>query len=213
SHRLWQTRFNADPAIVGRSFTLSGRALVIVGVLPAGFDLELPVSAGFTLDHAYIWTGFDSTQPFVTRRDVSGYEAIARLAPGVTLAEAQQRVDVTATALQRDYAATNKDRQFRLIPIKDRLVDRARQPLLVACLGAATVLLIALANLTTLALGRLGARQTELAVRRSLGASSWRIARQIAIDDLPAAIGGAAVGLAAGVAIARMLATSPTAHL
>ena len=61
SHRLWQTRFGADASVVGRSFTLSGRVCTVVGVLPAGFDLELPVSAGFTLDHADIWTSFDST--------------------------------------------------------------------------------------------------------------------------------------------------------
>ena len=170
SHRLWQSRFGADAAVVGRSFTLSGRAYTIVGVLPAGFDLELPVSAGFTLDHADIWTSFDSTFPFVTRRDVSGYEAIARLAPGVTLDLAQRRADATAAVLQRDFAATNKTRAFRLIPLRDRLVERARQPLVLAGLGALTVALIALANLTTLALGRLGdaadrARRAPLARR------------------------------------------------
>ena len=213
SHRLWQSRFGADRAVVGRSFTLSGRAYTIVGVLPAGFDLELPVSAGFTLDHADIWTSFDSTFPFVTRRDVSGYEAIARLAPGVTLDLAQRRADATAAVLQRDFAATNKARAFRLIPLRDRLVARARQPLVLAGLGALIVALIALANLTTLALGRLGARQTELAVRRSLGASSWRITRQLMIDDLPIGIAGATAGIVSGAALVRVLISSRTAHV
>ncbi|HKW03555.1 MAG TPA: ABC transporter permease, partial [Vicinamibacterales bacterium] len=213
SHRLWESRFGGDPAAVGRPFTLSGRAYTIVGVLPPGFDLELPVSAGFTLDHADIWTSLDLAFPFVTRRDVSGYAAIARLAPGVTLDQAQRRVDATAAVLQRDFAATNKDRGFRLIPLRDRLVERARQPLELAGLGALTVLLIALANLTTLALGRLGARQAELAVRRSLGASSWRITRQLVIDDLPMAIAGATAGAVSAAALVRVLISSRTAHV
>ena len=213
SHRLWQTRFGADASVVGRSFTLSGRVCTVVGVLPAGFDLELPVSAGFTLDHADIWTSFDSTYSFVTRRDVSAYEAIGRLAPGVTLDLAQRRADATAAVLGRDFAATNKTRAFRLIPLRDRLVERARQPLVLAGLGALTVALIALANLTTLALGRLGARQTEIAVRRSLGASSWRITRQLVIDDLPIAIAGATAGIAAGAVLVRILIASRTAHV
>jgi putative ABC transport system permease protein len=213
SHRLWQSRFGAEAAVIGRSFALSGRAYTIVGVLPAGFDLELPVSAGFTLDHADIWTSLDSAFPFVTRRDVSAYEAIARLAPGVTLDLAQHRADATAAVLQRDFAATNKTRGFRLIPLRDRLVERARQPLVLAGLGALTVALIALANLTTLALGRLGTRQAELAVRRSLGASSWRITRQLVIDDLPIAIAGATVGIASAAALVRVLISSRTAHV
>jgi len=213
SHRLWQTRFHADPAVIGRPFTLSGRAYSVVGVLPAGLDLELPVTEGFTLTHADIWLGFDQTFSFVTRRDVSAYEAIARLAPGVTIDELRRRAEMTAAVLQRDFPATNAGREFRVIPLRERLTGSAVRPIALACAGAAIVLAIALANLTTLGLGRLSARQAELAVRRSLGASAWRVARQVVIDELPVALAGGAAGLALGATIARTVASAPAAHL
>lgn len=213
SHRLWQSRFNGDMHVVGRAFTLSGTSYTVIGVLPAHFDFELPVFPNFVLQHADIWTSLDRALPFITRRDVSAYEVIARLAPGVTLENAQQRAEAAGLTLAAQFPSTNRDRTFRLIPLRELIVERASRPLLLACAGATMVLFIALANLTTLALGRLGARQGELAVRQSLGATPWRIARQLLIDDLPVALIGGTLGAIAGASIARALAVSTAARL
>jgi hypothetical protein len=72
SHRLWRTQFGGDEAVVGRTFSLSGRPPVtIVGVLEAGFDFELPVARTFLLANHDVWLPFDTSEPFTARRDVS----------------------------------------------------------------------------------------------------------------------------------------------
>ena len=213
SHRLWQSQFHGETAVVGRTFGLSGRTFTVVGVLGPDVDFELPIPGGFNLPRADVWIALDRAFPFVTRRDVSGYEAIARLAPGVTLGEARTRAAATAEILARDFAATNRDREFRVEPLQDWITGRVVRPLQLASAAAAIVALIALANLITLALGRLSARHTDRAVRASLGASRWRLARQVLVGEAPTAFAGGLLGLVAGLGIARALAASPAASL
>ena len=213
SYRLWTTHFGSDPAIIGRRLWLSGDTRTIVGVLSPGFDFELPVGGTFTLEHHDIWSILDPTSQFLTRRNVSTYEAIARLAPGISLANAQAAVDAAGLQLAHSHAATNRDRGFRVASLKSEMVAEARVPLLLMCGAAVAALVIALANLSTLALLRNASRQTELAVREALGASAMRLRRQSLAEQLVTAFLGGAAGYLAATQIARHLATSEAADL
>jgi putative ABC transport system permease protein len=213
SHRLWTTQFSSDPAIVGQQFWLSGNTQTVVGVLSPGFDFELPVGGTFTLERHDVWSILDPSSPFLTRRNVSTYEAIARLAPGISLASAEVAVDARGLQLAQEHASTNRDRGFRVTSLKTEMVAEARAPLLLMCAAAGAALVIALANLSTLALLRNSSRQTELAVREALGASATRLRRPILVEHLATALLGGAVGCVAALQITSALAASEAADL
>jgi ABC-type antimicrobial peptide transport system permease subunit len=213
SHRLWTTHFGSDQNVIGRQLWLSGRTHTVVGVLSAGFDFELPVGETFTLEHHDIWSILDPTSTFLTRRNISTYEAIARLAPGVTLATAQAAVDAAGLQLAQAHASTNRDRTFRVASLKSDIVADARGPLLLMCAAAAAALAIALANLSTLTLLRISSRRTELAVRAALGASAMRLRRQMLTEQLIAAGLGGAAGYVAAMQLTSVLATNEAADL
>jgi predicted permease len=192
---------------------LSGRDYTVVGVLAPGFDFELPVTPTLRLEQHDLWTVLDRASPFVTRRDVSGYEAIVRRAPGVSLAQAQAAVDAVGQRLARAHDSTNRERTFRVTGLQDEMVRGVRRPILAGCVGAIVTLVIALVNLMTLALGRLSDRQTELAIRQALGAGTERLRRQLLTEHgVLAAIGGLG-GFALATVLVRMLAASEAAHL
>jgi hypothetical protein len=170
SHRLWTTHLGSDPAIVGRLLWLRGRTLTAIGVLAPGFDIELPVTPAFGLREHDLWMPFDRQSAFVGRRDVTAYEAIARLAPGVTLAAARAAVDAAGAWLSVEHATTNARRTFRVTPLLDDIVKDVRRPLRLVGLAAAATFAVGLANLITLTLLRISDRRVELAVREALGA-------------------------------------------
>ena len=213
SHRLWTSHFSSDPAIVGRQLWLSGNTHTVVGVLPPGFDFELPVGGTFTLEHHDIWSILDPTSQFLTRRNVSTYEAVARLAPGMSLATAQAAVDAAGLQLEEAHASTNRNRRFWVASLKSEMVSEARVPLLLMCAAAAAALGIALANLSTLTLLRISSRRTEFAVREALGASRSRLRRQMLTEHLVTAVAGGAAGYLAALQITRVLAASEAADL
>ena len=213
SHRLWQSAFGGREDVIGAQFALSGTQLTVVGVLPPGFDLEFPVTSTFGVGRNDIWAPFDRASSLLSRRDVTTYEVIARLAPGVDEARAQAMADATAVRLQQSFAETNGDRGLQLIGLRSRATEAARRPLLLACVASAMVLMLALANLTTLSLGRLSARAAELALRRSLGATTWRLARQLIVENAFVTAAGAAAGMGAGVWLCHAMTASRTARL
>jgi predicted permease len=213
SHRLWSTRFGKDPGAIGRSIVLSGQTMTIVGVLQPELTFELPVAVNFSIDDPDVWMAFDRTDAFVHLRQVSTYEVVARLAPNVPLDRAQRELDATALVLQREYASTNKDREFRLVPLGQRMTDKARLPLMVAAAGALLMTLIALVNLTSLQLAARRARAVDHALRTSLGASAWRLLRHHHMESCFVAVCGGAAGFAAADALTRALLASAAAHL
>jgi len=213
SHRLWQSAFGGREDVIGAQFTLSGTPLTVVGVLPAGFDLEFPVTSTFGVGRNDIWAPFDRASSLIGRRDVTTYEVIARLAAGVDQARAQAIADTTAAGLQKLFPETNSDRGFTLIGLQQRATEAARRPLTLAGIASALVLVIALANLTTLSLGRLSARGAELALRRSLGASTWRLARLLVVENAFVTAAGTAIGVGIGAWLCQAIAASRTARL
>jgi predicted permease len=213
SHRLWRAHLGADPDVVGRALWLSGTTLTVVGVLEAGFDFELPVGRAFTLEDHDIWTLPPPDGPFAHRRDVSTFEALVRLPPGMPLDAVQRSIDQIARRLAETHASTNRGRGFRVAPLRDEVIGRFRQPLLLAGVGAALALAIVLANLVTLAGVRLSDRRSELAIRHALGAGGYRLRRQLLTEYAMAVAVGTAAGYGCATWIVSALVAADVADL
>jgi putative ABC transport system permease protein len=209
SHGLWQRRYGADPALPGRTIELDGVAHVVAGVLPADFRLLLPAEA-FLVQDSEIWKPLQFNYDQSLPRNFTFFTVFGRLRQGVTFEQAQSEMTTIARQLRSEYAEhESSDMRIRVVPLQHDVVKGA-QPALVALLGTvAFVLLIACANVAHLLLARGLAREREIAVRTALGASRWRIVRQLATESLLLSIAGSGVGLiiaAGGLDILRAVA-------
>jgi putative ABC transport system permease protein len=190
---LWQRQFGGRAEIVGTEIRVNGTPTTIVGVVPEAVRHPLP---------ADIWTlapGNVPTSPVpsdgLADREVQYFAALARLAPGVTLSDANAQLQALGERLGQQFPDTNRGESFHVRPLADSLVSDVRAGLLVLLGAVACVLLIACANVAGLMLARGMARRRELAVRASLGASRWQLARQLMIESLVLAVVGGAAGL------------------
>lgn len=213
SHRLWQQQFGSDPQIVGRVVTLDRKPFEIIGVMKSGF--QFPIQA----DPVELWVSlavdFDAPvevgkRPVTERRGFRFLEAVARLKPGVSLAQAQSEMDLVAGALAREHPDNNTGFGIILIPLLRDLTGNYRGSLWMVFAAVGCVLLVACANLTNLMLARATAREREMAVRSALGASRARIIRQLLTESLLlAACGGLLGGLFAWWGLEVLLAYLP----
>jgi predicted permease len=193
SHRIWQSRFGGDSAIIGKSIRINGQPTDVIGVMPPGFLI-----AGTDL---WVPMGMD---PSTVPRQARQWTVIGRLRDGATLAEANVEIKALAGRIEREYGRERKEYAgFRLeVDTWTNAVVGEFRPAANILLGAvALVLLIACANIASLLLARATARQRELAVRRALGAGRFRIARQLLTESVLLAIVGGGVGLAAAYAL------------
>jgi putative ABC transport system permease protein len=196
SHKLWQQRFAADSSIVGRTIQLDGRAWTVVGVMPAGFNFP---------DTGDFWDPF-AAGPTEERANRMYAGAIGRLKPGVTLAQAaadMHRVDANLVAR---FPEDNRGWESQLIPIRDDLVGKLRDPLHVLLGAVALVLLLACINIANLSLARGAARARDLAIRSAIGASRRRLVRQLMTESLLIAVLGGTLGVAIAAGSMRVLA-------
>jgi predicted permease len=187
SHRLWQSRFGGDPGSVGRIVDLDGAGYLITGVLPADFSL---------VRGADIWMGVSQFQDNLTSRVHHDFTTVARLKPGVTVAQAQQEMEALNQQALRDFPDTHKNFGVAVEQLQDPSAKSMRTPLMVLMGVVSFVLLIACANIVNLLLARNAARRRETALRAALGASRSRLVRQQLTESILLAFIGGIFGLA-----------------
>jgi predicted permease len=194
--QLWRSRFGADPAIVGRALEIDGQRAEVIGVLPKDFRFPVDEELWFPMDFA-MPTADDP-------RSGRSFAVVGRLRDGVSVeaAEAEARVLFARIWGQRESDAIAQS--ARVIPLADRFVPPSFSWLLVLTgLGAAAVLLVACANVATLALAKALARRSDIALRTALGAGRARIAQHFVVESLVLAVPGTLMGVwlaAAGLA-------------
>jgi putative ABC transport system permease protein len=188
SHRLWESRFRGDPNAIGRIIQMNDRPFEIVGVMPASFR--------FLYQDVDMWSpfGLDRNQPW---RQTAGrfMNVVARLKPGVTVADASAEMEAIGRRLASTYEF-NKDTGVTLVPLREELTGQVSASLIVLYGAVGVLLAIACFNVANLLLARAASRRREIAIRTSLGAGRAAIVRQLLVESMVLAVAGGALGIA-----------------
>jgi putative ABC transport system permease protein len=194
SEKLWRERFGSDPGIEGKSISLDGTSYAVVGVMPA--SLRYPA--------ADVWTPMpldaETFSPHSPRWQA--LTVIGRLRPDASVRQAQSNLELISHQINEEYppqaASFRAHMQVEVIPLRQLFVHSARAPLLILLGAVEFLLLIACANVANLLLSRSMVRAKELAVRMALGATRWRLIRQLLTESLLLAAVGGLLGFVTG---------------
>ncbi|MEI9972736.1 MAG: ABC transporter permease [Ignavibacteriota bacterium] len=195
SDRLWRNRLGGDPQIIGRNIQLNNQAYSVVGVMPKGFESDPPVD---------LWLPLQA-DPASTNQG-HYLAAAARLKPDVTIEQARGAMKVVGERFRAQNPKwMDPTESVAVVPMKDSLVEDVRRALLILLGAVGFVLLIACANVANLLLARAAVRQKELAIRAAIGASRWRVVRQLLTESVILAGAGGVLGFLIGAAGVRGL--------
>ena len=205
SHGLWTRRYGGDPAIVGQRIRLDGIDQTVVGILPKEFHLWLP-SEAFLVTDAQIWKPLRFNYANQPPRNFTFFTVMGRLKAGVSVGQAQAEMEGIARQLRAEHAEHESgDMRIRVVPLQHDVVKHAR-PALWALFGAVALLLaIACVNVAHLLLARATIREREIALRGALGATRWRVLRQLITESGLLAIAGGMLGMLLAYIAIRVL--------
>src|SRR5689334_7069492 len=200
SDSFWQRHFAGDRSVINQNVTLDNESYTVVGVMPGSFQFPHPSFPWG--EPADVWLPLTYTPEQVTKRSGPYFlNVLARLAPGVTLDQARSHMNALAQRFERElsgYRGPNGEDggwHITVTPLQEEIVGSSRRALLVLLFSVGVLLLIACANVANLLLMRSTRRQKELAIRAALGASRWKIVRQLLVEGLVLATLAAALGL------------------
>jgi predicted permease len=188
SYRAWQDQLGGDRRAIGRTLQLDDRPYEIVGVMPAGFR--------FVREDVDLWTAYQLDRTRLWRETTDGrfIHVVGRLADGATIDTARLEMEGIARHLAATYAF-NKNTSVAVTPLREVLTGQVRTSVLVLFAGVGVLLAIACVNVANMLLARSASRQREIAIRASLGAGRWAIARSVLLESLLLAGAGGALGL------------------
>ena len=206
SHGLWTQHFGSDPQVIGKSLTLDGESYRVIGVMRNGFQFPRGVQL-------WLPSEFDERSLSPRARGAHYLTVIARLKPGASIDQAQAEMVAISKRLEQLYPNTNTGWTSKVVALSEATVGNIRPTLLVLFGAVGFLLLIACANVANLLLARATARQREIAIRFSLGASRLRIARQLLTESILLSGIACALGLLLAEWAMRALRTLPPSTL
>jgi putative ABC transport system permease protein len=213
SYDLWKRRFGSDPTLVGKTIDLNGKPQTVVGVAPKNFGFFIKQGT-LTGSKPQLWSPWALPAELRAHKSVGRFmTVVARLRPNVTAKQAQTEMTTIAARLEQQYPDYDGHWGVNVVPLRQQITGELR-PALLILLGAVTfVLLVACANVSSLLLARAAGREREIGIRTAIGASRWRMARQLLTESALLAVLGGGIGITLAVWATNVLLAASPANL
>jgi putative ABC transport system permease protein len=210
SYGLWRAQFGADSGVIGRDVMVNAVPYTVVGVMPPELESR---SVRILGTDAQLWRPIVPNDNQTGPRESRKMRVVGRLAPGVSLPQAQAQLGAVATRLAELHPATNRDVGIRLVPVRENVVRDVRRGLVLLLVAVGVVLAGACANVANLLLMKAAGSRKQMAVQLALGASRARLAAQVLAESLLLGVMGAALGVVLAFAIVRTVAVAGPADI